>query len=113
MIDTFDKSAGSLRQHLDDDSLRAFIELARELGLMTGLAGSLRVADIAPLAALGPDLLGFRGALCQPGGRAAPLSVERVRAVRKALDAVSSQRDATAKVECDPSPSPDQVGGRL
>jgi dihydroneopterin aldolase len=86
MIDTFDKGAGSLRQHLDERSLRAFIALARELGLMTGLAGSLRVADIAPLAALGPGLLGFRGALCQPGGRAAPLSVERVRAVRDALN---------------------------
>ena len=92
MIDTFDKGAGSLREHLDDGSLRAFVEHARDLGLMTGLAGSLRVADIAPLAALGPDLLGFRGALCQPGGRAAPLSAERVRAVRKALDAVSSHR---------------------
>jgi uncharacterized protein (UPF0264 family) len=86
MIDTFDKDAGSLRQHLDERSLRAFIELARDLGLMTGLAGSLRVADIGPLAALGPDLLGFRGALCQPGGRAAPLCVERVRAVREALN---------------------------
>ena len=86
MIDTFDKSTGSLRQHLDERSLRAFIELARDLGLMTGLAGSLRVADIGPLAALGPDLLGFRGALCQPGGRAAPLCVERVRAVREALN---------------------------
>jgi dihydroneopterin aldolase len=98
MIDTFDKGAGSLRQHLDESSLRAFIELARDLGLMAGLAGSLRIADIAPLAALGPDLLGFRGALCQPGGRTAPLSAESVRAVRKALDAVSSHREATDKV---------------
>jgi (5-formylfuran-3-yl)methyl phosphate synthase len=86
MIDTFDKGAGSLRQHLDERSLRAFIERAREEGLMSGLAGSLRIADITPLAALGPDLLGFRGALCQPGGRAAQLSAERVRAVREALD---------------------------
>jgi uncharacterized protein (UPF0264 family) len=53
---------------------------------MSGLAGSLRIGDIAPLAALGPDLLGFRGALCQPGGRAAQISTERVRAVRAALD---------------------------
>jgi (5-formylfuran-3-yl)methyl phosphate synthase len=86
MIDTFDKGAGSLRQHLDDATLRAFVERARELGLMTGLAGSLRVADIAPLTAVGPDLLGFRGALCRPGGRAMPLSLEQVRAVREALN---------------------------
>jgi (5-formylfuran-3-yl)methyl phosphate synthase len=93
MIDTFDKSAGSLRAHLDDATLRAFVERARELGLMTGLAGSLRVADIAPLAALGPDLLGFRGALCSPGGRAMQLSPQRMQAVREALsDAVAGAR---------------------
>ncbi len=86
MIDTFDKAGGSLRQHLDDTALRGFVERARGLGLMSGLAGSLRIGDIAPLAALDPDLLGFRGALCQPGGRAARLSTERIRAVRAALD---------------------------
>nr|WP_244433876.1 (5-formylfuran-3-yl)methyl phosphate synthase [Azospirillum sp. B506] len=32
--------------------------------LQTGLAGSLRVADIPALAALSPDYLGFRCALC-------------------------------------------------
>jgi uncharacterized protein (UPF0264 family) len=86
MLDTFDKAGGSLRQHLDDAALRAFVERARGLGLMSGLAGSLRIGDIAPLAALGPDLLGFRGALCQPGGRAAQLSTDRVRAVRAGLN---------------------------
>jgi (5-formylfuran-3-yl)methyl phosphate synthase len=101
MIDTFNKSAGSLRQHLDDGSLRTFIDLARELGLMTGLAGSLRVADIAPLAALGPDLLGFRGALAQPGGRAMPLSMERVRAVREALSEAECAVGAAAQGRSD------------
>jgi dihydroneopterin aldolase len=86
MIDTFDKAAGGLREHLDHGSLRTFVERARKLGLMTGLAGSLRVADVAPLAPLRPDLLGFRGALCQPGGRAASIALERVRAVRQAVD---------------------------
>jgi dihydroneopterin aldolase len=86
MIDTFDKAGGSLRQHLDDSALRAFVDRARGLGLMSGLAGSLRIEDIGPLAALSPDLLGFRGALCHPGGRAARLSTERVGAVRAALD---------------------------
>jgi len=94
MIDTFDKGAGSLRQHLSDDALRTFVQLGRELGLMTGLAGSLRIEDIAPLATIGPDLLGFRGALCQPGGRAAALSAERVRAVREALNEASGPRAA-------------------
>ena len=94
MIDTFDKSAGSLRDHLDDAALQIFVERARGLGLMTGLAGSLRLADIAPLATLGPDLLGFRGALCTPGGRAMPLALERVRAVRAALDDAATARQS-------------------
>jgi dihydroneopterin aldolase len=98
MIDTFDKKGGSLRQHLADEALRAFVALGRELGLMIGFAGSLRIEDIAPLAAIGPDLLGFRGALCQPGGRAAALSAERVRAVRDALSAASNQLAADAVV---------------
>jgi uncharacterized protein (UPF0264 family) len=61
---------------------------------MIGLAGSLRIEDIAPLAAIGPDLLGFRGALCQPDGRAAPLSTKRVGAVREALNEASGPRVA-------------------
>jgi len=86
MIDTFDKDAGGLRRHLGEDTLRAFVFTARELGLMTGLAGSLRLEDIAALTTLEPDLLGFRGALCEPAGRTTPLSAAKVRAVRAALD---------------------------
>jgi dihydroneopterin aldolase len=86
MIDTFDKTHGGLRQHLHEGELRAFVDLGRQLGLITGLAGSLRIEDVAPLAGLAPDLLGFRGALCEPGGRSQPLSLERMRAARAALD---------------------------
>ena len=38
MIDTFEKSRGSLRQHLPDSELRVFVGLGRQLGLVTGLA---------------------------------------------------------------------------
>jgi hypothetical protein len=66
---------------------------------MTGLAGSLRVEDIASLATIGPDLLGFRGALRQPGGRAAALSAERVRAVREALNAADAYTPSPYQAE--------------
>ena len=56
---------------------------------MTGLAGSLRLEHVAPLAALGPDYLGFRGALCA-AGRTDRIDPARVREVRQALDAASS-----------------------
>ncbi len=50
--------------------------------MTAGLAGSLEEPDIPRLLVLAPDLLGFRGALCGPGGRGAALDLGRVRAVR-------------------------------
>lgn len=84
MLDTADKSAGGLRRHLDDGALGRFVAAGRAHGLLTGLAGSLRRDDIPPLTALGPDYLGFRGALCR-GGRASALDPEAFAAVRAAL----------------------------
>lgn len=73
MLDTANKGGGSLRAHLDDSSLAVFVERARLLRLMSGLAGSLRATDVAPLLALQPDFLGFRGALCRASSRTATL----------------------------------------
>lgn len=63
MLDTAGKRHG-LRHHWQDAQLGAFVSCARAHRLLTGLAGSLRVADIPALMALSPDYLGFRGALC-------------------------------------------------
>ncbi len=94
MLDTADKSAGGLRRHLDGDLLADFVESAKASGLMSGLAGSLRLEDVAPLAALGPDYLGFRGGICDHGRQSA-LNPERLRAVRAAIDnAIIHQRAA-------------------
>lgn len=100
MIDTFDKSNGSLREYLSNDMLREFVGSCRNLGLMAGLAGSLHLRDVAPLAALRPDLLGFRGALCGAAGRNGPLSAERVKLVREAFELAA------------PDPAPSVAGMR-
>ncbi|MBY6264797.1 hypothetical protein EI613_23175 [Azospirillum sp. 412522] len=63
MLDTASKSHG-LRHHWQDAQLEAFVSCAQAHGLLTGLAGSLRVADIPALVTSSPDYLGFRGALC-------------------------------------------------
>lgn len=91
MLDTADKHAGSLRHHLAEEDLGRFVAACRARGLLTGLAGSLAVSDIAPLAALAPDYLGFRGALCR-GGRTAGLDAGAFAAVRSAMDAVAGTR---------------------
>ena len=85
MLDTADKRAGGLRDHLDDGELRRFVALGYDAGLLTGLAGSLAFRDVRPLAALGPDYLGFRGALCRGAERTAGLNPAACQSIRKAL----------------------------
>lgn len=84
MLDTADKRAGGLRRHLDEATLARFVATAQAQGLLCGLAGSLGLADIPPLVALGPDYLGFRGALCR-GDRSGALDPQALAAVREAL----------------------------
>lgn len=83
MIDTMGKGAGGLLTRLPFHALARFVERARDLKLMTGLAGSLEAADVPRLAVLKPDYLGFRGALT--GGRrddaVAPGNVRRLAAL--------------------------------
>jgi (5-formylfuran-3-yl)methyl phosphate synthase len=86
MLDTANKDAGSLRDWTDHDWLADFVRQARAAGLLVGLAGSLREEDVQPLAALGPDYLGFRGALCAQTDREECLDPDRVRAIRTLLD---------------------------
>jgi dihydroneopterin aldolase len=68
--------------HLDTAQLASFIAEARSHGLKVGLAGSLAKDHVAELLPLNPDLLGFRGALCDAGKRGGALSEAAVRAVR-------------------------------
>ena len=84
MIDTMGKGGGGLLRHLAVAELGRFVESARALGLMTGLAGSLEPPDVPRLAVLKPDYLGFRGALTA-GGRTAPVDPEAVRTIRRLI----------------------------
>jgi uncharacterized protein (UPF0264 family) len=82
MLDTARKASGSLTHHLSLARLGAFVEAGQTRELMTGLAGSLRTSDVTTLLQLGPDYLGFRGALCSADRRAGTLERARVAAVR-------------------------------
>jgi uncharacterized protein (UPF0264 family) len=87
MIDTREKRGGGLRDRLRPDELAAFVSACRKEGLLTGLAGSLSLADVAPLAALRPDYLGFRGGVCVGDDRTARLDGGRIALARQALAA--------------------------
>ncbi len=84
MLDTAHKTGKTLREWRASNELAEFVTRGSELRLLSGLAGSLRQTDISPLLAIGPDYLGFRGALCKSGERDKILDLaafEEVRAV--------------------------------
>lgn len=89
MLDTADKAKGSLRQVCEPGYLREFVAETRRLGLLCGLAGSLRAEDVASLRAFGPDYLGFRGALCG-GDRTGRLDPEAVQFLRSSVESTLS-----------------------
>jgi dihydroneopterin aldolase len=94
MLDTANKSSGSLCSLLSTDMLSTFIAEAGRNHLVSGLAGSLRFDDIDTLTAHKPDYLGFRGALCKHNQRTDQLSSNNIRAIRKQLTASNQTRAA-------------------
>jgi uncharacterized protein (UPF0264 family) len=82
MVDTADKAAGPLTAVWSREETSEFVSRAHAAGLFAGLAGSLRPNDVPGLLTLGPDLLGFRGALCRTGRRVERIDAARVIAIR-------------------------------
>ena len=91
MLDTADKRRGHLLAHATVPQLRGFVDQARSIGLLSGLAGSLRPEDVASLLPLSPAYLGFRGALCLGARREQRLDAGRIRIVRQAMGAATAR----------------------
>jgi len=89
MLDTHAKDGRTLFDIAAPASLTAFVSGAREAGLMTGLAGSLGLNDIARAARFAPDVIGMRGGLCERADRRATLSGARVVEARERLAALA------------------------
>ncbi|MDO9465967.1 MAG: (5-formylfuran-3-yl)methyl phosphate synthase [Thiobacillus sp.] len=85
MLDTMDKSSGWLLRHQPVERLAHFVTQARNLNLISGLAGSLRAVDISVLRSLNPNYLGFRGALCHKHTRTQTIDLGALAAITKAL----------------------------
>ena len=69
MLDTAKKDSGSLIDFLDIKTLKNFVRIAEKRGVLSGLAGSLKIENISTLLDLDPDVMGFRGVLCGNEGR--------------------------------------------
>ena len=94
MLDTAGKSGGTLLDHLPPGMLSAFIGVAREAGLFAGLAGALRLDQVPDLLRLGPDILGFRGALCRGARRESGIDASAILAVRRAIPRARTRHGA-------------------
>jgi uncharacterized protein (UPF0264 family) len=93
MIDTAGKDGRRLPDLLDPARRDAFTSACRACGLVSGLAGSLRVEDISALAGHGPGYLGFRGGLCTGSRRTDALDPARIAAAVAGIRALA-RRDA-------------------
>lgn len=83
MLDTLSKGR-SILDLMGESALREWVAEVRGAGLLCGLAGSLTLEHLPRAAALGPDVVGVRGAICE-GGRTGRLSEELVRRAARAV----------------------------
>jgi (5-formylfuran-3-yl)methyl phosphate synthase len=85
MLDTKNKSNENLCSLLSNQELEEFVRTAKSNQLLTGLAGSLRIEDIATLLDIEPDYLGFRGALCSGHDRVKSIDPKQIKKIRNAI----------------------------
>jgi uncharacterized protein (UPF0264 family) len=91
LVDTWNKSAGSLFDHWPPQEVGRFLQSARKRGLLVVLAGSLAHENFMVAARLAPDLVGVRTAGCD-GGRHGNVSASRIRALKQSLQLVQTSR---------------------
>ena len=86
MVDTADKTAGSVFEVLRIDELQRFIGRVRDSGALAGMAGALRLAHVPAVRSLAPDFAGFRSAVCA-GDRRGVLDPQLLRELAEAMHA--------------------------
>ena len=81
MMDTGIKDGRSTFEFLNEDELREFVSSARDHGLQTALAGTIKFQDIPALKRISPDIIGVRGCVCG-GDRNSSIRKELVEKLR-------------------------------
>jgi (5-formylfuran-3-yl)methyl phosphate synthase len=99
MLDTRDKTRGRLSAHLEVVQLNEFCAQCRSLNLISGLAGSLEAPDVPRLLLVRPDVLGFRGALCDARDRRAAIDPAAVVLIRDLIPRERPIPDASPKID--------------
>jgi len=96
MLDTAQKNGTSLMYHQPAEILRDFVISARNLGLQSGVAGSLRFEHIPELKKINPGYMGFRGALCDQFDRSSGINKSKVFELKNLLHKNNTQVDSLA-----------------
>jgi uncharacterized protein (UPF0264 family) len=91
LVDTWDKSAGTLFDHWPAAELASFMEKVHSHGIMLVLAGSLMGDHVAAAAQLQPDLVAIRTAACD-SGRSGRVMRDRVAALCRRINAAQCAR---------------------
>jgi (5-formylfuran-3-yl)methyl phosphate synthase len=87
LLDTLSKDGGDLFTFMAVGEVKAWVGSARAAGLIAAVAGSLRAESLARIGETCPSVVGVRRAACT-GGRGGTVVVEKVRALRRVLDAL-------------------------
>jgi (5-formylfuran-3-yl)methyl phosphate synthase len=108
LMDTWSKGSRHLFDWIEPDRVRDLVNQARRAGLLTALAGGLGPEQLPAVYGVDPDIVGFRGALCQ-GGREGKINRARVRRLRTLLEVSGSvdqpdQPDKPSQVAKRPEP---------
>jgi uncharacterized protein (UPF0264 family) len=77
LVDTCDKSQGSLLDHWTLAEVDQFASAVRQAGMLSVVAGGLGLAEIAELLPVAPDYIAVRGAACH-GDRTGRLDSKRI-----------------------------------
>jgi dihydroneopterin aldolase len=96
VFDTAEKGSKRLLDYKTPAELEQFCERCRELGLTSGLAGSLEPPDVPRALLVGPTVLGFRRALCADLRRDGPVDARAVARIRSLIPAGDDRRRKTA-----------------
>lgn len=84
MMDTGIKDGRSTFEFLTEQELTKFVSSARDRGLQTALAGTIKFEDIASLKRISPDIIGVRGCVCG-GDRNSTIKEELVKKLKSEI----------------------------
>ena len=84
LVDTFDKSRGGLLNHISQSELDSILRRSKAESLLAVVGGSLDPTAIGQIAALSPDVIAVRTAVCRDK-RTGPIDGEKVRGLKKVV----------------------------